>query len=263
MKLDQSLDEILSTTRPAIRGGRGRGRVGRGARSANRPKIAAPVGGIQKPAKQVTNRGGKGVPTGPSNAGGRTPSTIRITGLPLDIQEPTLKDYLRQALPGHPIHRLEIAYGPNGLSRGSATVVFKLSASADAATKAFNGLLVDGKPMKVEIIIDSETAKALAPKSLSERIAQPKPQPKSAAAVKPAAGGANGNARGGRKARGRGGAKNARVAKKTAEELDSEMADYWESSGAVAGTEGATTDATNGAAQPAANGDATMDEDIL
>jgi len=41
------------------------------------------------------------------------------------------------------------------------------------------------------------------------------------------------------------------------------MADYWESSGANAATEGATIDATNGAAQPTANGDATMDDDIL
>jgi len=118
--------------------------------------------------------------------------------------------------------------------------------------------------MKVDVIVDAQTAEALGPKSLSERIAQPKSQPKSAAVIKPTAGGANANARGGRKARGgRGGAKNARPAKKTAEELDSEMADYWESSGANAATEGVTIDATNGAAQPAANGDATMDDDIL
>jgi THO complex subunit 4 len=51
---------------------------------------------------------------------------------------------------------------------------------------------------------------------------------------------------------------NGRPAKKTAEELDSEMADYWES-GANNGGDAATT---NGAAQPA-TGDANMDEEIL
>lgn len=80
MKLDQSLDEILSTNRQSIRGGRGRGRGGRTARPANRPKVVAPSGGVQKPARQVNGRGGKAVPTGPSNATVRG-SQIRITGL--------------------------------------------------------------------------------------------------------------------------------------------------------------------------------------
>lgn len=72
---------------------------------------------------------------------------------------------------------------------------------------------------------------------------------------------AAGAVRGAKKTRGRGGAKNARPTKKTAEELDSEMADYWES-GANAGTETAI-DATNGTAQATTNGDASMDDDIL
>lgn len=83
---------------------------------------------------------------------------------------------------------------------------------------------------------------------------QPKAQPKSAAATKPAA-----SAAGARKARRGGRARNTRPAKKTAEELDSEMADYFnagnntENSGAAAA----------GDAQPAANGDAAMEDEIL
>lgn len=92
---------------------------------------------------------------------------------------------------------------------------------------------------------------------MSERITQPKAQPKSAAATKTTAAGAT---RGG-KARGRGGrgGRAARPAKKTAEELDSEMVDYWQTGASATDGAGAAT----GAAQPAANGDANMDDEIL
>lgn len=110
---------------------------------------------------------------------------------------------------------------------------------------------------QVELIVDATVAKSIpAPKALSERITQqPKPQPKSAAPKANAASGTRGKGRGG--ARGGRGGRNPRPAKKTAEELDSEMVDYWQS--------GATTTEAEGgaAAQPAANGDANMDDEIL
>jgi len=118
-----------------------------------------------------------------------------------------------------------------------------------------NGIPVDGRPIKVELILDANRAKAIpAPKGLSERITQPKPQPKSAASTK-----TTGKTRG---KTGRGGARggrNARPAKKTAEELDSEMVDYWQAGAAATETNGGA----NGAAQPAAGGDANMDDEIL
>jgi THO complex subunit 4 len=79
---------------------------------------------------------------------------------------------------------------------------------------------------------------------------QPKSQPKSAAATKTP------STRGGKAGtRGRAKGKNTRPTKKTAEELDSEMVDYFG---------GASTDVpATGAAQPAANGDANMDDEIL
>lgn len=81
-------------------------------------------------------------------------------------------------------------------------------------------------------------------------------QPKSAATVKHGANGAkagatNKVAKKGGPRRGR----NSRPSKKTAEELDSEMADYFD--GAAATTDNATATA------PAANGDAQMDDEIL
>lgn len=78
-KLDQSLDEIVSThRRGAGRGGRGARRSTRPTRSAAAPAApAAPVGGVKKHTKA---RGGAKVPTGPS-AGARGDSKILISNL--------------------------------------------------------------------------------------------------------------------------------------------------------------------------------------
>jgi len=46
---------------------------------------------------------------------------------------------------------VEIAYGPNSVSRGIANIIFR---EPDGATKAFNklnGLLVDNRPIKVRL----------------------------------------------------------------------------------------------------------------
>jgi THO complex subunit 4 len=48
-----------------------------------------------------------------------------------------------------PIKRVEISYGPGGVSRGIATISFQRPDGASKAVDALNGLLVDGKPMKV------------------------------------------------------------------------------------------------------------------
>lgn len=87
-------------------------------------------------------------------------------------------------------------------------------------------------------------------------MAQPKAQPKSAANTK-ATKGDNGNARGrGRGERGGRGGRSGRSTKKTAEELDSEMADYFGGE-ATSGIENAAAPA-NGAT----HGDA-MEEEVL
>jgi hypothetical protein len=109
------------------------------------------------------------------------------------------------------------------------------------------------------MIVDASRASTLpAPKGLGDRIQTPKSQPKSAANTKATAGAAKGE--GARRGRGRPskrGGKSARPAKKTAEELDSEMMDYFGTAEAPAET---------GTAAPAqaavANGDA-MDDEVL
>ena len=85
--------------------------------------------------------------------------------------------------------RAIITYGPNGVSRGIATIVFSKSNSANDALVKLNGLLVDKRPMKVgtrlwttqktrltfyqiEVVLDASRAPPPAPiKGLGERIA--------------------------------------------------------------------------------------------
>ena len=106
---------------------------------------------------------------------------------------------------------------------------------------------------KVEVVVASADLLP-PPKSLGQRISAPKVQPKSAANVKHTANGAakGGPANRGKKVVGRK-ARSGRPAKKTAEELDSEMADYFDAGN------------TETAAAPAAttNGDAPMEDEIL
>ncbi|KAN0119738.1 hypothetical protein V8E51_001946 [Hyaloscypha variabilis] len=241
-KLDKSLDEIISTQRRSS----GRGRGGRRVGGRTAPAAAAPAGGVKKNAKHAKGAV-KNIPTGPSGSGGE--GKILVTGFPKDITEPMIKEYFVKMI--GPVKRVELSYGPGGASRGIANIVFVRSESATKAVTDCNGIPVDGRPIKVELIIDASRAKNIPPpKGLSERITQPKPQPKSAAVTKTA-----GTTRGrGKAGRGKGAARTARPAPKTAAELDSEMADYWQAGAAATET---------GTAQPAASGDANMDDEIL
>ncbi|EFX03773.1 RNA annealing protein [Grosmannia clavigera kw1407] len=248
-KLDQTLDEILSTQR------RTAGRR-RSTRRESGPAKPAPAGGIQKSTKPVRGAATKAVPKKGTGVVGE--SKIVVSNLPKDVSEAQIKDYFNQAV--GQVKRVELSYGPGGVSRGIATVIFH---HADGASKAFtelNGLLIDNRPVKVEVVV-AKAELIPKPKPLGQRISQPKPQPKSAASDKTAAKNAT-NAKGGAKKPARR-ARNSRPAKKTAEELDSEMADYFD--GASANANGAAPAAANGAAAPApaANGDAPMDDEIM
>ncbi|KAK4101515.1 hypothetical protein N658DRAFT_471418 [Parathielavia hyrcaniae] len=247
-KLDKSLDEILTNQR---RTQQGRRRSTRRTAGTSRPTPNAPAGGIQKnnkPARGATK------PTPAKTAGLTGESKIMVSNLPKDVSEGQIKDYFQQSV--GQVKKVELSYGPGGVSRGIAHVTFH---HADGASKAFstlNGLLIDSKPVKVEVVVSSAEL-IPQPKPLSQRIVQPKAQPKSAATVKQNGAGAKGGAaagKGAKKPAKR--ARSNRLVKKTAEELDSEMADYFD---------GANAENTTNAAAPAAaaGGDAPMEEDVL
>ncbi|QIW99830.1 hypothetical protein AMS68_005348 [Peltaster fructicola] len=248
-KLDQSLDAIMKESKTARRGRGGRTAGTRRAATAAKAKIAAPAGGISKNTKQT--KGSK--PTGPIvNAPTTGESKIIVSGLPEDVDETQIKDYFTKTV-GH-VKKAMLTYGPQGRSRGVATLIFSKPGSAAEAAQQLNGVKVDGRAMRIEVVVGAKNVTAAPAKTLGDRITS---QPKSAARTKPVRGAKdapkaaapNGAkpARGGKKS-GRAG----RPKPKTSEELDAEMQDYFggDSNGAVA--------APAAPAQPAAN-DANMD----
>jgi len=160
------------------------------------------------------------------------------------------------------VKKVMLTYGPTGRSRGTATIIFAKAGSAAQAAHELNGVKVDNRAMKIEVVVGAKSVPAAAmAKSLGDRIAKPKTaaqeKTKGAAAkgAKGAANGAAGTAKAGanKKKAGRAG----KPKPKTAEELDAEMQDYF-GSNETNGTAPAATAAPQAA--PATNDDANMDE---
>ncbi|KAI4250928.1 MAG: hypothetical protein LQ352_005178, partial [Teloschistes flavicans] len=151
------------------------------------------------------------------------------------------------------VKRVHLTYGQNGVMRGIVTIVFTKPDSAAKALQSLNGVQVDKRPMKIEVVLDATKAVATAPaKGLSDRITQGK-GPKPAKGAKPAT---NGTTTRGEPTRGRGrgrGRNAGRGKPKTADELDAEMVDYFEAPGTNGAAQGEAT-TSNGAAQPFTNG---------
>jgi THO complex subunit 4 len=141
---------------------------------------------------------------------------------------------------------------------GIATVIFNKYDQAAKATTALNGVKIDGRPVRVEMLVSaSALPAAVRPATLADRVSLPKKdKPKPATAEKAVDGAARGRGqtRGRGGGRGRGG-REARPKKKTVEELDAEMADYFP------GGEGAAPAAD--AVPAAAGGDTAMDDEML
>ncbi|KAI9375228.1 hypothetical protein BJX61DRAFT_181395 [Aspergillus egyptiacus] len=235
-KLDKSLDEILVNRRQGVR----RRRRAPGSKAA---PAAVPVGGVKKSTKSAK-------PAGKAAQNGHpvpSESKIMVSGLPADVNEANIKEYFSKS--AGPVKRVMLTYNQNGTSRGIASIVFSKPDTAAKAAKDLNGLLVDGRPMKIEVIVDASHAPEVpAPKPLSDRVAQGKAQPKPATAAKTANAG-RGRGRRPRKA----GARPNRPKTKTAEELDAEMVDYFNSAENSAPAD--NNAAATGAPQQAAGGE--------
>jgi len=135
-------------------------------------------------------------------------------------------------------------------------------AHAATAAQKYNGVEVDKRPMKVELVVDPTV-----PTSFADRIGAPKPinaaRPVANNKPKPVTKNTSTAPRGAKGRRGGRGSRtsNPRGKKLTAEELDADMADYFVSGNSGAATVNAT--APTAVTASAANGDVGMDDDVL
>ncbi|RFU72977.1 rna recognition domain-containing, partial [Trichoderma arundinaceum] len=247
-KLDKPLDEIVTAQRRnSVRRRSLRRSTG------GRPAPTAPAGGVKKTAAKPT-RGAAAKATPIKAAIPSGDSKVIVSNLPKDVTEKQIKEYFVQSV--GPIKRVELSYGPNSQSRGIANVTFSKPEGASRALQSLNGLLVDGRPIKIEIVVGAAQADKVIPpiKTLAERTTSAAGKKQNAAVTKVS--GAKGVAANASKNR-RG--RNARPAKKTAEELDSDMANYF-----VGANNEAAGGAAPAAAAPAAGTeDAAMEDEIM
>ncbi|KAI5310597.1 hypothetical protein KEM55_004754 [Ascosphaera atra] len=180
-KLDKSLDEILSSEklqrrrqRRAARAGAGGARKQKAARAAQQAAPAAAAAPVL---------------TGDSK--------IIVSGLPSDVDEASIKspawefgcalvtgdnvqngktkaalitEYFSKS--AGPVKKVILTYNQNGTSRGIASIIFRQPESAAKAAKDLNGMLVDKKPIKIEVVVDPtrvQPAAASSAKSLADR----------------------------------------------------------------------------------------------
>ncbi|SCU93422.1 LAMI_0E14312g1_1 [Lachancea mirantina] len=141
---------------------------------------------------------------------------VNVEGLPRDIKQDAVREFFTSQIGG--VTRILLSYNERGLSTGMATITFKSSDKAKEAVSKFNGAPIDGgrTRLKLNLIIDP-TKKPLASRiqPLAQRkVPAVKAPTKKAAAVKKQ-----------KKVEKK---KNPKPEKKSLEQLDQEMADYFE-----------------------------------
>ncbi|OZJ03527.1 hypothetical protein BZG36_03413 [Bifiguratus adelaidae] len=175
--LDMALDDIITTSKSRPKAQRGKGR-------GNQRSIPY-------------SRGGKGLAT---KSGASEGSKIMISNLHYNVNEADLRELFEKSV--GPLKKVSLSYDKTGRSSGQATVSFVRQKDASVAFKKFNNITLDGRPMKIEILLQNANLVADAGRTVGGRAGQ--------------------RGRGGRGGR-RGGEKKT---PKTQEDLDKEMADY-------------------------------------
>lgn len=239
MKVDQALEDIvkqqLDAKRAARRasrpGGRGGGRRGIprrrnsfGGGGAGRNSFSTSSNGAQK-SSLFNNRRREG-------GGGRSRSPVKprnekvhlhISNLDFGVSERDLKELFGEF---GDLKRADLHYEKGGRSLGTGELVFMNRGSAMKALKTYNGVPLDGRAMRLEVLGEPKRAEPVA-----KRLGAPR---RSFSESPRKGGGGRGGGRGGGPRRGgRGGAKNGagrqpreKKEEKTAEELDKELDKY-------------------------------------
>jgi len=165
-KMDMSLDDIIkldgiSGRRRGGAGGRGRGRGGAGGFSGRgNARGAGRFGGQrgrQTPYSRPTTRqsqdkwqhdmydGGKGRVGG---GGGGGSAQLLVSNLDFGVSDADIQELFMEF--GH-LKKAAVHYDRSGRSQGTADVVFENRSDALSAMKQYNGVPLDGRPMKIQM----------------------------------------------------------------------------------------------------------------
>ncbi|KAF9437301.1 hypothetical protein BGZ76_001307 [Entomortierella beljakovae] len=152
-------------------------------------------------------------------------SKIQISNLDLRVTADDLKLVFSSRV--GPLKKCSINYDQNGKSNGTALVHFTRVTDAAVAVQKFNGVPLDGRAMKIELVV-APGAAAVTPaagQSNSGRQGQQKRTPVKAGRPGRGRGNNSGSGSGSGRGRGRGG-RGEKKETKTADQLDAEMSSY-------------------------------------
>ncbi|KAI3406150.1 YRA1 [Candida oxycetoniae] len=211
--LDKSLDDIISSSKKTFKSRRPGAKLGA---KGSQNKVGKKLVGnkSRKPASVSFNR-----PNAPKSASAAVvvpaidlsyATKVNVSGLPKDLKLDNVRVF-------GGVNKVDMSYNEKGQFKGYATVIFKSNKNAALAVEKYNGASIDGGAGKLRLELIIDTSK----KPLAARIAaKPVEKTKVVAAKKVLA----------KKKNAVGAKKNSKKPnkKKTVEELDQEMADYFE-----------------------------------
>ncbi|XP_048140472.1 THO complex subunit 4D-like isoform X4 [Rhodamnia argentea] len=251
--VDMSLDDIIKSRRNSDRTrGRGRARRGRGAGPAGRSFIggrmiaagrSGPLGINARPSSFTIAKSTRRTRNFPWQTalfedsiraagiqGVEIGTKLYVSNLDYGVTNEDIRELFSEI---GDVKRYAVHYDKNGRPSGSAEVVYTRRSDAFAALKRYNNVLLDGKPMKIEIV----GANADIPVSARVNVTGVNGRRKRTVVMRPVMGGARGpppvnRGTGGRRGgfgniRGRGrGRGNRPPVEKSADQLDKELDNY-------------------------------------
>ncbi|KAG0045196.1 hypothetical protein BGZ83_009570 [Gryganskiella cystojenkinii] len=228
--LDMSLDDIIKTQKASRAPRNNNNSTARGGRGNNNAR-SGPTRNARQGRDNKPYQAGAQQYRGPAASAPLHTSVIRqnapdgskmqVSNLDHRVSAEDLKLVFSSRV--GPLKKCTLMYDQNGKSTGTAVVHFTRIGDAAVAYSKFNGVPLDGKPMKIEIVVAPAAAQAVLPASHAPRASHNNNNANShnnQRSQGPRGGrGGRGGSRGGR----RGGDKKET---KTAAQLDAEMSDY-------------------------------------